>query len=324
MTRPAQPLPDSLRNQTLSTAAARRLGLSADRARRADLHHPHHGVVVTGPPPRTIVDRAWALAHVLPEEAWFSHSTAAQLRALPLPRALEGGPLHVAVPRELRALRRQGVVGHQRDLADPAFERLMLPTSAGELVPLRVAAPGALALTVACQLSIADVVAVIDALRLVDDVGATEDIDRMLERSSRRAGASALRRAVALSASGVRSRAETHLRLTLAAAGLPEVDVAPPVRTPLGVLHPDLAWPQFGVLVEYEGERHRTDARQFASDLARFDAFTDAGWSAVRAVKNDLYSNSRRLVATLARRLRQRGWRPSRPPRPPHHPLALP
>lgn len=308
----------------MSTAEALARGVTVDRLRRADVVHPFHGVVTTGGRPRTIVDRAWAFAQVMPARGWFSHSTAALLLGLPLPRSREQGPLHVTVDRGSRAPRGAGVVGHQRGLPEPSWSAHLLPTSTGELVPLRVATPGAAALTTASLLSIPDLVALVDAVRLVDEASALRDIDRMLEHSARRAGAAALRRAVALSEPGVRSRAETHLRLTLAAAGLPRAQVAPAIVTPLGELHPDLAWPEFGVLIEYEGEHHRTDARQFSSDLARFDAFADAGWQPVRATKDDVYANSRRIVSTVARRLRAAGWRSRGAVRHLPAPIAIP
>ncbi|UYN84798.1 MAG: hypothetical protein KIT89_06470 [Microcella sp.] len=92
----------------------------------------------------------------------------------------------------------------------------------------------------------------------------------------------------------------------------------------MGTLHPDLAWPQYHVLVEYEGDDHRTDARTFALDIERFDAFGDVDWATVRCTSRDLYAQPRRVLESLARRLRARGWRPSRPPRLSIPPVAVP
>lgn len=78
----------------------------------------------------------------------------------------------------------------------------------------------------------------------------------------------------------------------------------------MGVLHPDLLWEQYGVLVEYEGDGHRTSKRQFRHDLSRFDAFLDVGLSPIRATADDVYDDARRLLAVIERRLRERGWRP--------------
>lgn len=323
VSRRPQPLPPSLVGEYLSTAQALDGGLSRDRLRRADLEHPFHGVVATRRV-ATTVDRAWAYAHVMHPEAWFSNTTAAVLRGLPVPRALERGPIHVTVPVGVRSPRGSSVRGHQRDIETPASEQLVLPLSSGEFVPLRVATLGATALTSATQLSHADLVALIDAARLRDEAATLADIDRMLERSARRAGSAALRRACCESRAGVRSRPESHLRVLLARAGFPEPEVAPAVPTPLGELHPDLAWPQWRVLVEYEGEGHRTDSRVFARDLHRFDAFGDADWSTARCTSDDLYLDTTRVLTLLARRLRSRGWRPTRPVKLRIPPVAVP
>jgi len=216
------------------------------------------------------------------------------------------------------------VIGHQRDLEAPVFETVLVPLSTGEAVPLRVGTIGTTLLTAATELGLADLVALIDAARITDDHGTLADIERMLARSSRRAGGAGLRRGVALSRFGVRSRPETHLRLLLARAGFPEPQVAPRVETPIGLRHPDLAWPQWRVLVEYEGDGHRTDSRVFANDLQRFDAFADAGWSTVRCSRIDLYSAPRRVLESLARRLRSRGWRSTARLRTGIPPIAVP
>ena len=174
---------------------------------------------------------------------------------------------------------------------------------------MRIGSIGPVLLTAATELALPDLVALVDAARFADDAGTVMEIERMLTRSSRRAGSAALAEALVLSRAGVRSRPETHLRLLIARAGLPAPEVATVVRTPLGVLHPDLGWPAYRVLVEYEGDGHRTDDRVFASDLRRFDAYADADWSTVRCSKADLYGDPRRVLDSVARRLRARGWR---------------
>lgn len=72
----------------------------------------------------------------------------------------------------------------------------------------------------------------------------------------------------------------------------------------------DLAWPQFGVLVEYEGDVHRTSRRRFVTDVRRFDRYADEGWRAVRATRADVFDDPRELMSRLERRLRESGWRP--------------
>jgi len=135
-----------------------------------------------------------------------------------------------------------------------------------------------------------------------------------LELGPDRPGLARLRRAAPLRRVGVRLRAETHLRLLIASAGLPEPEVAHTVHsTTLSserwVAEADLAWPQHGVLLEYEGDGHRTSRRRFALDVRRFDRYADEGWRAVRATRADVYADPRELMSRLARRLAEGGWR---------------
>ena len=124
-------------------------------------------------------------------------------------------------------------------------------------------------------------------------------------------------RAAPLSRAGVRSRAETLLRLLIVQAGLPQPVVAHPVQSTgrsdeQWAAEADLAWPQFGVLLEYEGDVHRTSRRRFVSDVRRFERYADEGWRAMRATRTDLYEDPHELLSRIARRLREGGWRPPR------------
>jgi len=74
----------------------------------------------------------------------------------------------------------------------------------------------------------------------------------------------------------------------------------------------DLAWPQFEVLVEYEGDMHRTSRRRFTTDVRRFDRYADEGWRAVRATRADVFEDPRELMGRITRRLVDGGWRPPR------------
>lgn len=136
-----------------------------------------------------------------------------------------------------------------------------------------------------------------------------------LELAHGRPGFARLTRAAPLRRTGVRSRAETLLRLMIASAGLPEPVGAHPVqstqRSPeTWTAEADLAWPQFGVLIEYEGDEHRTSRRRFTTDVRRFERYADEGWSAVRATRADVFDDPRELMGRLERRLRVGGWRP--------------
>jgi very-short-patch-repair endonuclease len=56
--------------------------------------------------------------------------------------------------------------------------------------------------------------------------------------------------------------------------------------------------------VEYEGDHHRTDRRQFNRDIARVDALTQLGWIVVRVtVENVPGGILRRVAVAWARRV---------------------
>ncbi len=225
-----------------------------------------------------------------------------------MPRALTFEPLHVSVAAPARAPRGRGVVGHQLRLLDDEFSVVVAtsPTTR-EQVPLPVLRDDRLLLSLAAQLSAPDLVAAVDHIRR--DEAARGLLTRL---QSRLRGAEALRRAVSFSADGVRSRPETLLRLAIRAAGLPEPVVGHVLAEPNWSATPDLAWPEWAVLVEYEGERHRTDQARFATDLRRFDRYLDVGWSPIRATSRDLFREPGELLARIEHRLRRNGWRPPR------------
>ena len=50
----------------------------------------------------------------------------------------------------------------------------------------------------------------------------------------------------------------------------------------------DMGWEDIEVAVEYEGDHHRTDRRQFNRDIARIDALTELGWIVVRVTAEDI------------------------------------
>ena len=102
-------------------------------------------------------------------------------------------------------------------------------------------------------------------------------------------------------------------------AGIPEPEVNIVVTDTSGrYIHmADLVWRQFRVLVEYEGDDHRTSKRVFRRDIRRFEHYVDANWSAIRSVAPDIFEDPNDFVSRVWRRLVKRGWQPKR--REPRH-----
>lgn len=213
----------------------------------------------------------------LDEGGAISHTTAALVRGYPLPRAMRLAPqLHVSVPRPRRAVRIAGVRGHSLELAAGQVEHLLVVApSTRESLPVPIVDEPFTLLTCATQLALPDLVALADAMLHRAMVrGRPDPMLQALDDSARRPGHARLARAAPLRRAGVRSRAETLLRLMMASAGLPEPVVAHSVQSTglsleTWVAEADLAWPAYRVLVEYEGDEHRTSRRRFTTDVRR-------------------------------------------------------
>jgi hypothetical protein len=169
---------------------------------------------------------------------------------------------------------------------------------------LRVTTPARTAFDLACRNPIGKAVAAVDALARATrlDIAAAEAVAERYDghRNIRRA-----RRALQLVDAGAESPRETRLRLLIIGADYPRPQTQIPVYGQYGELVAvlDMGWEDIKVGVEYEGDHHRTDRRQFNRDIARLDALTELGWIIVRVTVEDVPGGIlRRLAAAWARR----------------------
>ncbi|AXH89546.1 hypothetical protein ACFWDZ_00590 [Micromonospora aurantiaca] len=103
---------------------------------------------------------------------------------------------------------------------------------------------------------------------------------------------------------------ESHLRVRLVLAGLPRPVAQYPVRVPTDlILHPDLAWPEFRVAVEYDGQWH-SDADRMHLDRRRLNQLVSAGWLVLHVTGRRLRKEFPALVREIRAALVARGWRP--------------
>ena len=72
----------------------------------------------------------------------------------------------------------------------------------------------------------------------------------------------------------------------------------------------DMGWPKFRVAVEYDGDHHRSDRRQYVKDQWRLRKLTELGWIIIRVIAED---DSEDVIERVRRALLARGWRPARP-----------
>ena len=99
---------------------------------------------------------------------------------------------------------------------------------------------------------------------------------------------------------GAESPGESVARGALIAVGLPAPQTQVMIRTRLGVFWADLGWPQWRVLVEYDGVgKYARDAGAvLLAERRRQEAIKDAGWRVVRLTSRDT-SGPEALVARM-------------------------
>jgi hypothetical protein len=149
-----------------------------------------------------------------------------------------------------------GIVAREQSLADDETTRV-----AG----LPVTTPARTAYDLGRYLPRTQGLARLDALMRATPFS-TEDVLRIARRYPAARGIRRLRSVLHLVDGGGSSPKETWLRLLLIDAGLP----APTTQIPivesyraLAIL--DMGWREFGVAVEYDGDQHRADRRQYVS-----------------------------------------------------------
>ena len=165
--------------------------------------------------------------------------------------------------------------------------------------------PARTAFDLACRINpTGKAVAAIDALARATKLN-VEDAQRLGERYKGHRNIRHARRALTLVDAGAQSPQETWLRLLLVEAGYPRPQTQIPVYGEYGELVAilDMGWEDVKIAVEYEGDHHRIDRRQFNRDIARFEALPDLGWITVRVTAEDTQGGVlRRVAAAWARR----------------------
>ena len=142
------------------------------------------------------------------------------------------------------------------------------------------------------------------------------ELAAVVEAWAPRRGARGLRQALALVRENTDSQQETELRLDAADAGLPEPEVNGVIVDERGrfVAYGDLVYREYRTLLEYDGEQHRLDDRQFARDVGRLDDLARLGWRVVRVTKQHRGAQRHERLERVRESLMSRGWVPVPPP----------
>ncbi|MBW3081111.1 hypothetical protein KIH78_06950 [Bifidobacterium sp. 79T10] len=139
------------------------------------------------------------------------------------------------------------------------------------------------------------------------------DMQLFLERIPRFTGKCKCARAMALIRPNVDSPQETKTRLMLSSHGLPECVVnyaVPGVSFDSGVaMTLDMAWPDYHVAVEYDGDHHRVDRDQWRRDRSKRGRLNGRDWVVFTATAATLAdaAASAEFAFGVARQLTLRG-----------------
>ncbi|WP_091769889.1 endonuclease domain-containing protein [Blastococcus aurantiacus] len=278
-----------------TTAEARTAGLSRGRLHGSAFVRLAHGFTARLDDAVDEVERLRLLTRVLPDDAAFSHATAAALLGAPVDPPARA---HVALtPRRVLPQRAQFVV-HARRLID------------ADVVPhrgLRLTSGAQTFLDLAETLPPSELVAVGDALLRAGHLDVCSLSER-LDRAARVRGVARARDCAPLLSPLAMSRPESLIRYWLAVSHLPTPVAQVPVHDGWGrpVAHADLGYEEWKLALEYEGRQH-ADHEQFGRDVDRYSLMAADGWLVLRFASRHLHGPAVVLERTR-RALLSRGW----------------
>jgi hypothetical protein len=196
--------------------------------------------------------------------------------------ALHGAPwVDPTVPIEVtgvKCLPQEGLVPRSERIADDEITRIAgLPVTTRERT----------AFDLGRHLERPDALARLDAL-MWNQSYSVDDVLALGERYPRVRGIRQLRELLPLVDGGAASPPESMIRLSLHDAGFPRPETQIPVLVgyrPVAWL--DVGWPDYQVAVEYDGDHHRKDRRQYVKDIARLRMLESLGWTVIRVIAED-------------------------------------
>ncbi|MEU8003186.1 hypothetical protein AB0B66_18665 [Catellatospora sp. NPDC049111] len=207
--------------------------------------------------------------------------------------------VHVITHPKAAMLRQRGVRFH---------ETVLEPDETMELDGHLYTTPLRTAWDLAGWLDVVRAVTVIDSM-LGNGLVEVAQLAVLVRARQGRRGSALARRAFALADGRSQSPPESQLRVRIVLSGLPrpQAQLAVPVRG--RVLHPDLAWPEYRVAVEYDGEWH-DDPDQFHLDRRRLNLLVAEDWIVLHVTSRRLRADLPTVLTEIRQALHSRGWRP--------------
>lgn len=236
----------------------------------------------------------------------FSHTTALLLLNVPIRAPLE---VHVTSPHHNNRTRDESVIGHRKRASfRTVYDHTRLPC-----IPTLDAVLQAAPLLTFCDL----VVAFDHMLKLQGPPWRRYSISTKAAITTALASgnvpqAKRLRMALSVSRVGAESRMETLLHFELARMGLDDLEMQSEVFDAHGKLigRFDLVDHSKKLILEYDGEQHRTDRDQYLHDEIRLQRARDAGYEVLRLHYEDFFAEN---LAQTRRTLTERLGRDPRP-----------
>ncbi|PWJ26750.1 hypothetical protein ATK17_2925 [Branchiibius hedensis] len=260
------------------------------RSAKFEAVFPGRGVWSRARVPRDL--RFWLEADrlILPQDAALSHTTGLLAYGVPLSAV---GPRHWSTATTVRT-------------AMPlSLHRVVDLGPVRRVRGFRVVDPSR------CLQGAAPSLCLLDIIRIGDWLLTKKLITRPeLRASSKVAGAARVRQAECWMRVGSESFRETSVRTILRLAGLPNPQVNPNIVDAQGnfVARGDLPYPQWKVLVEYDGWHHERSASQRQEDIERREKLDRLGWRSVVLTSRD-HDDPPALVNRVWTMLKLQGYR---------------
>ena len=281
-------IPQALNGQPFRTADAYALGVSLRTLQGARFRRIAKGVYVAATTPESHRIRVRGVMLALPPRTIATGVTGLQLYGVDIGTQL---PMTFATthPRQVR----------RRDLKVMRLKQLP-PCRHG------IAAPEHCWLVAASSLNLLDLVTAGDSLLRLRRTTLARLQSAVQTYSGR--GVVLARAAVRLVRERVDSPRESWLRLCLVLAGLPMPECNLIIRNDHGAIgRVDLVYLAYRLIIEYEGDQHRTDRHQWNRDIDRQEDFARDQWTLIR-VTSERARWPRQMVRAVYQALRANGY----------------
>lgn len=289
-------IPPELKAEPVLEADARAFGLTTKLLQRSGFRQVHRGVFLwpeLGYGPEVQYDDAQLTTDRI---ALASHQTAAQLHGLPVP---EPDRPHFWFPECEKGRTTRRLHAHWYKVPNMPAHTMVNDR--------RVTTIGKTFIDLATELCLFDLVAYGDAA--IRREGITVEHLRKLSQERGRRHIRKARQAVELIRPRVDSRPETHLRLLMTFAGLPEPVTNQKALDRCGewFATPDLSYPDLRLAIEYDGRHHWERQKQRTRDVERNAMYSDNGWVVIVVLGENLYRRPHSILDRILRHLRERG-----------------